>query len=42
MKVFCDFHARSNFENSLNATVIALRLLTPRIFHPISLVGGIY
>jgi hypothetical protein len=47
MKVFHDFHARSKFERSLNATFIAL---IPKIsgavdlkdFHSISLLSGIY
>ena len=47
MKVFHDFHAKGNFERSLNATFIALipkklGALDIKDFCPISLVGRVY
>jgi len=47
MWVFLDFHARSNFEKSLNASFIALipkkaGAIDISDFRPISLVSGVY
>lgn len=47
MKVFCDFHARGNFERSLNASFTTLipkllRDVELKDICPLSLVGGIY
>lgn len=47
MNVFLEFHARGNFERSLNAIFISLipkkaEVVDIKNFHPISLVGGIH
>lgn len=47
MSIFHDFHAKSKFEKSLNATSIALisnkfRVVDVKDFQPISLVSGVY
>jgi len=47
MKVLHEFHVSGKFEKSLKATFLALipkipRIVDPKDFHPISLVGSIY